>query len=65
MDDAEITTRILAFARQCGSEQDEAGAFARHRGWLEADGTPRREGRDLIAALDEQEATRSVFRTVP
>ncbi|MEE4117812.1 MAG: hypothetical protein V2I65_02230 [Paracoccaceae bacterium] len=65
MDDSDIRTRILAFARHCGSEEDEAEAFARHRGWIDADGTPRQEGRDLIEALDEQEATRSVFRGVP
>lgn len=57
--------RIVAFAKQCGAESRDAEDVALRRGWLDADGNPTADGEALIEALDEQEATRTVFRSVP
>jgi hypothetical protein len=64
MTESEITTRIIAFAQHCGTGQREPEAIARRRGWLDGEGWPTEDGRQLVAALDDQSATRSVFRTV-
>lgn len=54
--------RILAFAHQIGAESRSAEEVAIRRGWLDADGNPTADGEDLITALDDQSATRTVFR---
>lgn len=63
---AETATMILAFAKQLDGETATQSEFeiARARNWLDADGNPTAEGEALIEALDEQDKTRSVFRTV-
>jgi hypothetical protein len=60
-----IAARIIAFARHCGAAGTDPDATARRRGWLDGAGRPTDEGHALIEALDEQEATRTVFRTLP
>jgi hypothetical protein len=64
MDAQDITGRILAFAQHCRGTDRSAEETARSRGWLDGEGWPTEDGRELIKALDEQDATRSVFRTV-
>ncbi|MBL4543783.1 MAG: hypothetical protein JKP97_18675 [Rhodobacteraceae bacterium] len=57
----ELTSRIIAFARHCGDTTPPEHA-ARRRGWIDAQGAPTADGRALLCALREQEATRTVFR---
>jgi hypothetical protein len=65
MSDHDTANRIIAFARHCGPESEGPERFAMRRGWIDRQGAPTEEGRALIAALDGQDATRSVFRTLP
>lgn len=65
MTDDETIARIVAFARHCGNEESTPEAVARRRGWLDEAGAPTEEGAALLDALDEQEATRTVFRPLP
>ncbi|RBI82865.1 hypothetical protein DRV85_17715 [Rhodosalinus halophilus] len=65
MTDDSLASRILAFARHCGEGDGAPGDTARLRGWLDAAGRPTDEGAALIEALESQDATRSVFRTLP
>lgn len=48
-----------------GRADSDAAAFAQARAWLDGAGRPTEEGLALLRALDEQRATRSVFRFVP
>ncbi|WP_371036451.1 MULTISPECIES: hypothetical protein [unclassified Rhodosalinus] len=64
MDDHALKGRILAFARHCGAAANDPKDIAHRRGWLDAAGAPTKDGAALIAALDGQEATRSVYRGV-
>lgn len=61
----DATDRILAFAQQCGRPGRTPEAVAETRGWIDGQGAPTDEGHALLRALDEQEATRTVFRTLP
>jgi hypothetical protein len=54
--------RILEFAHQIGAESRSAEDVARRRGWLDGEGNPTADDESLIAALDDQSATRTVFR---
>ena len=65
MDEQETAERIVAFATHCGRAETSPEATARSRGWLDGEGWPTDEGRRLVAALDEQSETRTVFRTLP
>ena len=65
MTDEENVARIVAFARHCGGEDRAPEAVARRRGWLDDHNVPTAEGARLLDALDEQEATRTVFRPLP
>jgi hypothetical protein len=64
MTDHTTAERIRAFATHCGRADTAPETTARNRGWLDAEGNPTPEGDHLVRALDEQDATRSVFRTV-
>jgi hypothetical protein len=56
-------SRLEAFAAQLAGESDESPVeAARSRGWLDENGEPTQEGRDLLQALDEQRQTRSALR---
>jgi len=57
--------RILEnYAVLLGDAPDQAGAFgaAVAKGWLDEDGAPTAEGKDVAKALGDQKDTRSVFR---
>jgi len=64
MDEHDVAGRILAFAKHCGNAGTAPEDTARDRGWLDGAGAPTQEGHDLLRALDDQDETRSVFRTV-
>ena len=61
MTDDNLKAQILAFADHVGNE-GHAEAEAKSRGWLDDDGEPTEEGREVIKALGEQDHTRTVFR---
>ncbi|QFU07774.1 hypothetical protein PARPLA_02061 [Rhodobacteraceae bacterium THAF1] len=61
-DQSETRARILAVAGQMGNPATPAEQTATSRGWLDADGTPTDDGRDMLEAMGEQTGTRSVFR---
>ncbi|MDJ0824699.1 MAG: hypothetical protein QNJ16_04280 [Rhodobacter sp.] len=65
MSDHDRLNRILTFAQHLGRGW-EAGAEheARSRRWLDDHGRPTADGLALLAALEDQRATRTVFRTV-
>ncbi|MGC9418859.1 MAG: hypothetical protein ACP5EN_07785 [Rhodovulum sp.] len=56
------SSRILAFASQCGACQDPLAA-ARSRGWLDGNGRPMGDGRALTDAL-ARDAAYGVYRLV-
>ncbi len=62
----QVVAVILAFARHLEPEGSTASEteIARERNWIDSAGRPTQEGEDLVAALEEQGQTRSVFRTV-
>jgi hypothetical protein len=62
MSHEEMSSRIVAFARHCGDRAMSPESAARARGWIDARGLPTDDGLYLIAALREQDATRTVFR---
>jgi hypothetical protein len=59
----DLLTRILAFAAHValGEAQTPEGVAA-SRNWITPEGEVTDEGRALIAALEEQRETRTVFR---
>jgi len=63
MANEEARTKILAFAAQIGRGQTQpAEEVAKRRNWLSAGGEVTEDGHALIAALDDQGSTRTVFR---
>jgi hypothetical protein len=63
MANEEARTKILAFAAQVGRGQTQpAEEVAKRRNWLSAEGEVTEDGRALVAALDDQGSTRTVFR---
>jgi hypothetical protein len=64
--DESVTTLILSFARHLAERDgDENGLVAaRRRNWIDAQGRPTQDGAELVCALREQGATRSVLRLV-
>jgi hypothetical protein len=62
MSQEELATRIVGFAHHCGDAALGPERAARLRGWLDPHGMPTEDGRALIRALRDQDATRSVFR---
>lgn len=63
MGNKEARTKILAFAAQVGRGQTQpAEEVAKRRNWLSAEGEVTEDGRALVAALDDQGSTRTVFR---
>jgi hypothetical protein len=60
---SEARTRILAFAAHVGrSDRELPEATARRRNWLSPEGDVTEDGLALVTALEEQSATRTVFR---
>ena len=58
-------TRILAFAQHLGRGWESGAEHeARARRWLDDQGRPTEDGLALLAALEDQRTTRTVFRTV-
>lgn len=55
-------SRILAFAVHVGSPDTPPEETARARGWIDDDGRPTDEGREMLKSLGDQVGTRSVFR---
>ncbi|MBF9061088.1 hypothetical protein HKCCSP123_18050 [Rhodobacterales bacterium HKCCSP123] len=63
MPSSEARTRILAFAAHVGRADPESPEVtARRRNWLSPEGEVTEEGLALVMALEEQSATRTVFR---
>ncbi|TCP42303.1 hypothetical protein [Rhodovulum marinum] len=62
MSHCETSSRIVAFASQCGAAQNPIAA-ARSRGWLDEKGRPTRDGRVLVDALGRNVAY-GVYRLV-
>jgi hypothetical protein len=59
----ELRNRIIGFAAHMGRIGHQSPeAVARGRNWIGANGDVTEDGRALIAALDDQQETRSVFR---
>ena len=59
----EARALILTFAAHVGrGEATGAETVARRRNWLSPAGDVTEEGAELLRALDEQSATRTVFR---
>lgn len=58
---------ILGFSSVlvAGRADADAAAFAAARAWLDGEGRPTEDGLALLRALEDQRATRSVFRFVP
>lgn len=67
LEEQKMTEEILAFAEKLTSEEGEnsAEAIARRRDWIDPDGRPTDDGRDLLRALRDQEGTRGAFRLLP
>jgi hypothetical protein len=60
---AERKATILSFAAHVGrASKTGPEEVARRRNWLDGSGAVTAEGDELIRALDEQAATRTVFR---
>jgi len=55
-------TKILSFAAHIGRRHTAAEATALRRNWLSPSGDVTPDGTALIEALDDQSATRTVFR---
>lgn len=56
--------QIIAFARHIGRADDTTPEDrVQRRDWLDADGKPTEAGLDLLAALNDQGTTRTVFRS--
>jgi hypothetical protein len=67
MSDDDVATQILAFATHLcepGTASGTPEGAARVRGWLDDEGRPTDTGRELVDAIREQRATRSVIRNV-
>ncbi len=64
--DGDVAHKILAVAEHLKDGEPPRPAFdvARERGWIDPEGEPTKDGRDLVAALGEQAGTRTVFRNV-
>lgn len=59
----DLRNRILAFAAHIGRiDRQSPEIVACRRNWITEAGDVTEDGRALIAALDEQQQTRSVFR---
>ena len=61
-DDAEVTRRILSVAHHLVGPDPEGSA--RVRRWVDDEGRPTGEGRELVKALGEQRATRTAVRNL-
>ncbi|MBK1634131.1 hypothetical protein [Rhodovulum adriaticum] len=59
----ELSRRLIAIARHEGDPTNPI-ATARRRGWLDAQGQPTRNGRELVAAMLGQRGTRPSLRVV-
>jgi hypothetical protein len=66
-DEGALRDRILAFSRQFVQEPEEptSEVVARRRHWLDAEGRPTRQGRELLQELEKQTGTRSIYRNMP
>jgi AAA+ superfamily predicted ATPase len=63
MPNRDLCDRIIAFASHVGRDAAQSPeAVARGRNWISAAGDVTEDGRALIAALDDQRQTRTVFR---
>ncbi len=63
MTDATAADQIVAFAAHIGRRDARTPeAIAQRRNWLDAAGNPTPDGLALLSALNEQDATRTVFR---
>lgn len=63
MPNRDLLDRIISFAAHVGQDGAQSPeAVARLRNWISAAGEVTEDGRALIAALDEQLQTRTVFR---
>lgn len=63
MTDQAAAAQIVAFAAHIGrSDLRQPEVIARRRNWLDAAGNPTADGLDLLTALSDQDATRTVFR---
>lgn len=61
----DFVSRILGFTRFCADQaSDRLEQAARARGWLDADGGPTEDGRDLVRALMRSDAAYGVYRLV-
>ena len=61
----DLRQRILAFSAHVGQvNRQSPEAVARGRNWLSETGDVTEDGRALIAALEDQQETRSVFRGI-
>ncbi|SPJ25108.1 hypothetical protein [Palleronia abyssalis] len=61
-DDTSDRARILQMATHMGSPDTPPEKTARNRGWLDEDGLPTDEGREMLKAMGDQQGTRTVFR---
>lgn len=61
-DTDDTRARILGVAEQMGQPDTPATQTATTRGWLDKDGAPTDQGRQMLEDLDAQQGTRSVFR---
>lgn len=66
MPDNVVRDGIIFFAAQlvANCSHHDAIDFARQRSWLDRAGNATLEGRALVAALSEQNGTRTTFRNV-
>lgn len=58
----EIRSKILSFAAHIGNNSTPAETTAQRRNWIRSDGSVTEDGTALVDALDDQSATRTVFR---
>lgn len=59
----ELSRRLISIARTEGDPTNPI-ATARQRGWIDAQGQPTRQGRQLIASILGQRGTRPNLRVV-
>ena len=55
---------VLNFANYLRNPSTSPEVFAKERGWLDDQGNPTADGRELVEALSGQDGTRSAFRNV-
>ncbi|MBK1636898.1 hypothetical protein [Rhodovulum adriaticum] len=62
MSNDDLASRILGFTRFLVHAADRVDHAALGRGWLDHEGQPTQEGRELIEALLGQDTARSAYR---